>query len=549
MGGAYAKWQQGSETERKRAKDGFSGICAIGTGLLDYAAFDGTSFPIAKQNSVRSCSLPALRNALSQATHNSEALPHSNGVECDLFQLVEEVASDLEAFGCSGERVVVHLLSESFTAFHIDADEHVSATNQTTQLSLGVPLGCLTDETAGIVIPGAREVFTFSMPREVGTQKVIVGEPSSSLGIPLGFSGTETGTPSGRDVSELARRERRDLLSCTIGDVFTSRLQMKLRLDHNLMMQGGSTVKPKHTKIYKVMSDGFCLLRALHYPQELSHTEMRGIVRRIVSASLKESDTFVNRVVSLSSALEFYIGFLETGVPEWVSSLSKDLTKLQENENRMLNTLANMGQLRQERAEWDARIIEACTRNRDDTSSTDGDGLLLWLCEGELGPLSIELGFNIRCWRTVWSHTMEESAWSSYDVDSYELVAVYHTTGNGNISDAASACVDIVHSGDHFDRLVFCQERFHPLQLDVKQWPSLRQSNVEHLRDTLKKLAVLQGSVVESKLLCALDGEVGLREGRIWKERGAGASGSRLSSEFGTRDAPLAKRTRRSGPQ
>ena len=77
-------------------------------------------------------------------------------------------------------KAMVHLLTESFTAFHIDANEHKQALKRMTQLSLGIPLGCLVNETAGLVIPGAKNIFSFSTLRGTASADVHADAPSAA---------------------------------------------------------------------------------------------------------------------------------------------------------------------------------------------------------------------------------------------------------------------------------------------------------------------------------------------------------------------------------
>jgi hypothetical protein len=58
---------------------------------------------------------------------------------------------------------MVHLVNEVFDGYHIDATEHFL--NRPVALSLGIPLGGLVTQTAGLVIPGAAQVFTFSQTK------------------------------------------------------------------------------------------------------------------------------------------------------------------------------------------------------------------------------------------------------------------------------------------------------------------------------------------------------------------------------------------------
>lgn len=421
----------------------------------------------------------------------------------------------------NGIRGVVHLVNESFTSFHVDADEHVSHVSRAMQLSLGIPLGCLGLETAGLVIPGARDVFTFTAP---------------GLGANTDALATER-------AEERLRRERLDHLRTAIGHFFTFRLQIELRLDHNLMMMGGSIVKPRHVQISNVKADGFCLIRALHHPDEMSQREMRDIVRNIVSTSLQAPGTFIDRVINLECALSTYMTSVEDAVPTWVRCLSEDLEKLHTEDDRLLNTVAYMPQDNDERAQWDVRIIEACTRNKDDTSSYEGDGLLLWLCEGELGALARRYCKNIRCWQTSWLETINPSSGAKeYDVDFHRLIAVHHAKEGD--SSPTPLCIDIVHAEDHFSRLRFVQDRFHRLQLNVLDFPSLRKDQVNHLGGLLSELSALHGSTIAPNILEALKRTTGPSEGLVWKTRGTGVSGSRLSSEAPLPDMPPAKRTR-----
>eukprot|EP00966_Prymnesium_polylepis_P139769 3229365-Prymnesium_polylepis.1 len=383
--------------------------------------------------------------------------------------------------------------------------------SRASQLSLGIPMGCLATETSGLVIPGALEVFTFSQhgksaPSDTGA--------STSAGLDAATIGQarQAHEKTSQDVlpdvlpdEERRRLEEHARLTLEIGSYFTNRLQMKLRLDHHLTMVAGSSVKPKHIKIQHVESDGFCLIRAIQQPHEMSQTEMRDIVRRLVTTSLQTPRAFMDRVVSLSDALHTYTTCVQRGVPTWVFSLSEDLSKLQEKDDLLLRELAYMSKETEERAKWETRIIEACTRNKDDTSSKDGAGLLLWLCESEICRLADELGVAVRCWQTTWSEITDQAGAVEYEVDEYSLVAVFHPTHGGALP-LTSPCLDIVHSEDHFDRMTFIQERFHALQLDVRDWPPLGKDRRARLKGSLSELAILLGSTVPSNIVAGLDG-------------------------------------------
>ena len=104
-----------------------------------------------------------------------------------------------------------------------------------------------------------------------------------------------------------------------------------------------------------------------------SSMQMRGIVRDIVTDSLQTVDGFVARVVSLACGLSFYMTQVDTyQIPAWVVELKTDLTELQ-GDNKRLHELAGMAPTRPVRKKLDARIIDACTRNSEDTSSEEGE--------------------------------------------------------------------------------------------------------------------------------------------------------------------------------
>ena len=74
MGGAHARWNADVEHERKGVMDGFHGMNTIGSSLDDYDTFDQHHFDLNEKNSVRSCSLSKLRDALNKAKQRAEKI-------------------------------------------------------------------------------------------------------------------------------------------------------------------------------------------------------------------------------------------------------------------------------------------------------------------------------------------------------------------------------------------------------------------------------------------------------------------------------------------
>ena len=368
-----------------------------------------------------------------------------------------------------------------------------------------------------------------------GASDAMNDEPSSSH------------SPSQPAVTVSSRRRE---VAKMVGSFFTRNLQMELKLDHRLSMQNGSTVKPKHVKIHDVDGDGFCLLRALYHPDVLSCTEMRCIVRKGVTRSMQTADGFVARIVSLADAISEYMTRVpnQQQIPSWVMDLSTDLMELQEDRDRLWD-LANTAPSAPVRGSWDARITDACTRDAGDTSSEEGDGLLLWLAEGDLPYLARELGANIRSWKSRWLQTPASGSNAvSCDVESYVLTHVEELLPTPPAT--VQHCIDIVHGDGHFDRMFFVQPRFSQLQLDLRKWPLLETRQIEQVHIHLKELAVLLGTVVDREVEETIKDVTGAREvaagANHWKPRGTGASGPRMSSSSGMSLEPSAKRLRSS---
>ena len=151
---------------------------------------------------------------------------------------------------------VVHLVNETFVSFHIDADEHEEVLRRATELSFGIPLGDLRKETAGVVIPGASRVHTFSSPGS--TPKETKETPKATpMELPIGAS-SSTNLPDGEvwvfPIDEEKEQARKAEISHALGRLFTSNLQMDLMLGSGLEMQGGSSVKSKHIRLKRTVS-------------------------------------------------------------------------------------------------------------------------------------------------------------------------------------------------------------------------------------------------------------------------------------------------------
>jgi hypothetical protein len=134
----------------------------IGKAIEDYTTLDGTRYTIAKDNSVRATTWRALYSAIEDAAHSSEESWTL------LLDLLVEIRAEMSLYGWKADAegtVVIHLVHETFEGLHIDADEHLEEIGGMTQLTLGIPFGRLISQTAGLHIPGADGLFTFSVPK------------------------------------------------------------------------------------------------------------------------------------------------------------------------------------------------------------------------------------------------------------------------------------------------------------------------------------------------------------------------------------------------
>ena len=111
-------------------------------------------------------------------------------------------------------------------------------------------------ETAGVVIPGAARVHTFSSPgsKPKETKETPKATPKET---PIGAS-SSTDPPDGEVwvalVDEDAEQTRKAEISRELGRLFTSNLQMDLMLGSGLEMQGGSSVKSWHIRLHRTVS-------------------------------------------------------------------------------------------------------------------------------------------------------------------------------------------------------------------------------------------------------------------------------------------------------
>ena len=378
--------------------------------------------------------------------------------------------------------------------------------------------------------------------------RAFIKATSTGLG---GEVATASVTESGDAGASSAKRQtsvvRRLKVSEDIGAFFTFKMQMDLKMDHHLCMLGGSSVKMKHVTIHDVERDGFCLLRAVLFSnfRAATSTELRSKVKDLISASLETAESFDLRLVSLMDALRVYVDGLPVGAcpSAWVVALVRDLDELLKDHERR-RELVEMDRELPLRREWETRILCACTRNAADDSSTDGDGLLLWVGESELGSLVRLLGVSVRYWQSIWVTEVDEGGAETGSVESYALVNTYEPSDG--VLQAASPCIDIVRTEDHFDRMEFKQDRYNHLKLNPRLWAFTPQQ-VERLTPLVKEMAKLDGLSLDSELERVLlrpceilEAERGAVSGtsgtgvKNWKARGAGTTGTRLSSEIGS---------------
>ena len=121
---------------------------------------------------------------------------------------------------------------------------------------------------------------------------------------------------------------------------------------------------------------------------------------------MKDGEAFELRLVSLKMALDAYKGRLSRdNVPSWVDDLTQDMEHLLEELTKgqvKLEDLVGDGggvlSAGKTAVQWRERILAASTRNSEDTSSSGGAGLLLWLAEGDIAAIAGEAGVNVRVW-------------------------------------------------------------------------------------------------------------------------------------------------------
>ena len=341
MGGACSSadvvLQSTQRGKRKRAPP-VSSHKIIGMGLESYTSLNGTTFPIDTENSVRACSVGQLLRAIAAAKVDAEGRGVFEGAAHDLYALLDEVIRDLHGYGCGPERLgplahvrmegVVHLVNHTFHSFHLDAHEHESVLHGAAQLSLGVPLGCLSTETAGLLIPGAAEVFTFSVPppsASTSPDQVTMAEAEAST-----MAEAEASTMAEAEASTMAEAEASTMAeaeaSCSAAYDDTTHLSHIKRnilarigkcvvkgwrrpteflIDGDMHLVTGTLVNTYHIKQEAINGDGYCLLRSVVTTlTEADGGQCRAALRAIFFAAPDQAPTDENLLMLASEFLD-----------------------------------------------------------------------------------------------------------------------------------------------------------------------------------------------------------------------------------------------------